>query len=94
MGLSSGYGSVGSNEERFKILDRAVELGSTFWDSSDVCMEAPCLVRVMSRLITIRCRQRRPDCRMVQILGQTRQSFPVHEVWRHEKRGREASDTQ
>jgi aryl-alcohol dehydrogenase-like predicted oxidoreductase len=37
MGLSSGYGSVGSNEERFKILDRALELGSTFWDSSDVC---------------------------------------------------------
>ncbi|KIW07449.1 uncharacterized protein PV09_02288 [Verruconis gallopava] len=36
MGLSSGYGSVGSNEERFKILDRAIELGSTFWDTSDV----------------------------------------------------------
>ena len=37
MGLSSGYGSVGSNEERFKVLDRALELGSTFWDTSDVC---------------------------------------------------------
>lgn len=37
MGLSSGYGTVGNNEERFKVLDRALELGSTFWDTSDVC---------------------------------------------------------
>jgi aryl-alcohol dehydrogenase-like predicted oxidoreductase len=37
MGLSSAYGKIGSNEERFKILDRALELGSTFWDTSDVC---------------------------------------------------------
>jgi aryl-alcohol dehydrogenase-like predicted oxidoreductase len=37
MGLSSGYGTVDNNEERFKVLDKAVQLGSTFWDTSDVC---------------------------------------------------------
>lgn len=36
MGLSVSYGPAGSDEERFKVLDRAYELGSTFWDSADV----------------------------------------------------------
>ncbi|KAM5345679.1 hypothetical protein ACJ41O_011540 [Fusarium nematophilum] len=37
MGLSyETYGSVPSDEERFKILDRAYELGCTFWDSADL----------------------------------------------------------
>jgi aryl-alcohol dehydrogenase-like predicted oxidoreductase len=37
MGLSyTTYGSVPSDEERFAILDRAYELGSTFWDSADL----------------------------------------------------------
>ena len=33
-GISSFYGAVGSDEERFKVLDRAFELGETFWDSA------------------------------------------------------------
>jgi aryl-alcohol dehydrogenase-like predicted oxidoreductase len=37
MGLSSGYGTVEDNEGRFAVLDRALELGTTFWDSSDIC---------------------------------------------------------
>jgi hypothetical protein len=37
MGLSFGYGKVEDNEERFKVLDRALEVGSTFWDTSDAC---------------------------------------------------------
>ena len=37
MGLSASYGKVDDNEERFKVLDCALELGSTFWDTSDVC---------------------------------------------------------
>ncbi|CAF0905972.1 unnamed protein product [Adineta steineri] len=36
MGLSVAYGTVGSDEERFKVLDRAIELGSTYFDSADV----------------------------------------------------------
>jgi len=37
MGLSAAYGSkFGSDEERFEILDAAVELGLTNWDTSDV----------------------------------------------------------
>ncbi|MCJ1244420.1 hypothetical protein MMC30_001618 [Trapelia coarctata] len=36
MGLSAFYGKVDSDEERFKILDRAYELGETFWDSADM----------------------------------------------------------
>jgi hypothetical protein len=37
MGLSFGYGKTEDNMERFKVLDRALELGSTFWDTSDGC---------------------------------------------------------
>ncbi|RHZ43092.1 putative aldo-keto reductase (AKR13) [Aspergillus thermomutatus] len=37
MGMSFWvYGSIPSDEERFKVLDRAVELGETFWDTSDL----------------------------------------------------------
>jgi aryl-alcohol dehydrogenase-like predicted oxidoreductase len=34
MGLSAFYGQVDADEERFKVLDRALELGETFWDSA------------------------------------------------------------
>jgi aryl-alcohol dehydrogenase-like predicted oxidoreductase len=37
MGLSFGYGQTGDNEERFKVLNRALGRGSTFWDTSDAC---------------------------------------------------------
>jgi aryl-alcohol dehydrogenase-like predicted oxidoreductase len=36
MGLSTAYGNIGSDEERFKVLDRAIELGSTYFDSADI----------------------------------------------------------
>ncbi|KAI9680535.1 MAG: hypothetical protein M1817_003975 [Caeruleum heppii] len=36
MGLSWGYGDPEPDEARFKVLDRAVELGETFWDSADI----------------------------------------------------------
>ncbi|KAH8833005.1 Aldo/keto reductase [Flagelloscypha sp. PMI_526] len=35
MGLSAYYGQVGSDEERFKILDAVYENGSTHWDTAD-----------------------------------------------------------
>jgi aryl-alcohol dehydrogenase-like predicted oxidoreductase len=35
MGLSMVYGTAPSDEERFAVLDRAVELGATFWDTSE-----------------------------------------------------------
>lgn len=35
MGMSHSYGTIPSDEERFALLDRAVELGETFWDSSE-----------------------------------------------------------
>ncbi len=36
MGLSyETYGAVPSDEERFAFLDRALEMGNTFWDSSE-----------------------------------------------------------
>ncbi|KAF8515487.1 Aldo keto reductase [Hysterangium stoloniferum] len=35
MGLSAFYGPIPSDEERFKVLDRAFQLGITHWDSSD-----------------------------------------------------------
>ncbi|CAF1229739.1 unnamed protein product [Rotaria sordida] len=36
MGLSAFYGSINSDEERFKVLDRAIELGSTYIDTADI----------------------------------------------------------
>ena len=39
MGLSAFYGKPESDEERFKILDRAYELGETNWDSADIYMD-------------------------------------------------------
>jgi aryl-alcohol dehydrogenase-like predicted oxidoreductase len=36
MGLSAFYGTPASDEERFKVLDRAIELGSTYFDSADM----------------------------------------------------------
>jgi aryl-alcohol dehydrogenase-like predicted oxidoreductase len=33
--LSIAYGSIPDDEERFKLLDRAVQIGSTFWDSAE-----------------------------------------------------------
>jgi aryl-alcohol dehydrogenase-like predicted oxidoreductase len=37
MGLSASYGKIQDNDTRFTVLDSALELGSTFWDTSDVC---------------------------------------------------------
>lgn len=36
MGLSAFSGQVLTDEERFKVLDRAYELGSTFWDTEAI----------------------------------------------------------
>ncbi|TAQ83123.1 hypothetical protein B7494_g8553 [Chlorociboria aeruginascens] len=35
MGISAWYGTPEPDSERFKVLDRAYELGQNFWDSSD-----------------------------------------------------------
>lgn len=35
MGLSGAYGTPPSDEERFQVLDRAFELGATFWDTAE-----------------------------------------------------------
>lgn len=34
MGMSIAYGKAPSDEERFAVLDRAVELGATNWDTA------------------------------------------------------------
>ncbi|KAI5848817.1 putative aldo-keto reductase [Tricharina praecox] len=39
MGLSAFYGPIKPDEERFAFLDRAHELGLTFWDSADMYMD-------------------------------------------------------
>ncbi|KAI1611279.1 NADP-dependent oxidoreductase domain-containing protein [Exophiala viscosa] len=35
-GMSFGYGMPPSDEERFRLLDRALEMGNTFWDTADI----------------------------------------------------------
>ena len=44
MGLSAFYGAPESDEARFKVLDRAYELGETNWDSADVYMDSEDLI--------------------------------------------------
>ncbi|KAL8849951.1 MAG: hypothetical protein Q9221_005057 [Calogaya cf. arnoldii] len=44
MGLSAFYGAPESDEERFKVLDRAYELGETNWDSADIYMDSEDLI--------------------------------------------------
>ncbi|KAI9054066.1 hypothetical protein LZ554_001237 [Drepanopeziza brunnea f. sp. 'monogermtubi'] len=39
MGLSAFYGAPASDEERFQVLDRALALGETFWDSADLYLD-------------------------------------------------------
>lgn len=36
MGLSYSYGAPLPDEQRLAVLDRAYEIGETFWDSSDI----------------------------------------------------------
>lgn len=36
MALSAFYGAIENDEERFKVLDAALEEGCTFWDSADI----------------------------------------------------------
>ena len=36
MGISAYYGAVGSDEERFKVLDAAYERGCRFWDTANI----------------------------------------------------------
>jgi aryl-alcohol dehydrogenase-like predicted oxidoreductase len=36
MGLSAFFGTPASDEERFKVIHRAIELGSTYIDSADI----------------------------------------------------------
>ena len=44
MGLSGFYGTTESDEDRFKILDKAYEMGETFWDSSDIYADSEDLI--------------------------------------------------
>lgn len=40
MGLSAFYGAAESDEERFKVLDRAYEIGALNWDSADMYLDS------------------------------------------------------
>jgi aryl-alcohol dehydrogenase-like predicted oxidoreductase len=44
VGLSAFYGAPEPDEARFKVLDRALELGETFWDSADVYLDSEDLI--------------------------------------------------
>jgi len=35
MGMSHSYGPTPSDEERFALLDHALEIGATHWDSAE-----------------------------------------------------------
>ena len=44
MGLSAFYGATEPDEDRFKILDKAYDMGETFWDSADIYMDSEDLI--------------------------------------------------
>ena len=44
MGLSGFYGEIESDEDRFKVLDKAYEMGETFWDTADVYADSEDLI--------------------------------------------------
>ena len=44
MGLSAFYGKAESDDERFKVLDRAYELGERNWDSADMYADSEDLI--------------------------------------------------
>lgn len=44
MGLSAFYGQPEPDEARFRVLDRAYELGEIFWDSADMYKDSEDLV--------------------------------------------------
>ena len=44
MGLSAYYGKPPPDSERFKVLDRALELGETFWDTADMYEDSEDLI--------------------------------------------------
>ena len=44
MGLSLAYGKTGTDDDRFKILDKAYEMGETFWDSADIYLDSEDLI--------------------------------------------------
>ena len=44
MGISAFYGKPEPDEERFKVLDRAYELGQNFWDSADIYKDSEDLI--------------------------------------------------
>lgn len=44
MGLSAFYGKTESDEDRFKVLDKAYDVGETFWDSADVYLDSEDLI--------------------------------------------------
>lgn len=46
MGLSEFYGKPLPDSERFKVLDRALELGANFLDTSDTCEPLVSIVAV------------------------------------------------
>ncbi len=44
MGISVAYGKPNPDEDRFKVLDRAHELGQTFWDTADAYADSEDLI--------------------------------------------------
>jgi aryl-alcohol dehydrogenase-like predicted oxidoreductase len=40
MGISAFYGPTDPDEERFKTLDAALELGCTHWDTANIYMDS------------------------------------------------------
>lgn len=88
MGLSIFYGTPEDDEKRFRVLDKALELGVTHWDSSDFCSYTPIgssniaipafqqsFFEHVQHLTHCRWRQRRAPREMIQKTGKRSEIF-------------------
>ena len=46
--LSVAYGTPPPDEERFAILDRALELGNTHWDTAEYCFPSRSVISTVA----------------------------------------------
>lgn len=53
MGLSTAYSTPGDDVHRLNLLDRAYELGQTFWDSADMYGDSEDLLGAWFKKTTI-----------------------------------------
>ena len=81
MNLAGVYGAIPSEHEAFALLDRALELGNTFWDTAESVEHLPIPVSIAELTMPQRLRfQRRAARQLVCPHGSSIQYLPRFQV--------------